>query len=170
MEEKKFSILKPAKFTPKCPNCKTPMSLIRIKGLKTGAWRCRKCSAEFWDKVERSGKISKEDLKKYEVVPGPERETINCLRCVTIPMVKLYDDSQYCPQCSSRFYSEGAPPVEKIIDQKIKCGTKTLMYNRDNMSAKHKNRGKSKSGRNRRKKPTFQRNYYIPDGNGNKGA
>lgn len=172
MKEKKFSILKPAKFTPECPFCKIPMTLIKIKGLKTGAWRCRKCTAEFWDKVERGGKISKKDLEKIEKMlnakyPKLPPEMIYCRRCTTVPMIPIEDESLYCPQCESRFYKEGAPEVEKIIEQKIKCGTKNLM-SWDNMSARHKSRSSRRSRRSRKRKMPFQKYYYISDEN--KGA
>jgi hypothetical protein len=170
---KLFSILKPQKFTPECPHCHRIMYLVR--GQKDGAWHCPKCKAEFWDKVERRGKLSKDDIKKLAVKATSDiltaletlQQNIPCPRCITISMILLEDDSHYCPQCSMRFYPEGAPDVERIIDQKIKCGTMTLMKGSINEGAHAKHKSHShRSGRRRKKKLSLQKNYYFPDDKG----
>jgi hypothetical protein len=146
-----------------------------VRGQKDGAWHCPKCKAEFWDKVERRGKLSKKDVKALEVAPRAVQQIIPCPRCITISMIILLDDSYYCPQCSMRFYPEGAPELDKIVDQKIKCGTQNLLYHWDNIQAKHKSNGSHKSKQHGAQKVTtpFECRYNLyncGNGAGKKGA
>jgi ribosomal protein L37AE/L43A len=138
-------------FIPVCPLCKEPMPLIQ--GQKKGAWNCLKCGSQFWDEVE-------------EVALGEPDKTsqkILCLRC-KLPMIP-YKGVWYCEQCYGQFWpEERAPEIEKIVDQKIKCGTKDLKVPdggfRTYTKAKN-NKYHSTKSKGRSKKPQLERFYYF---------
>lgn len=152
------------KFKPACPQCKIEMPLV--KGQKDGAWRCKKCSWEFWDKIDKTiPEINDEIIGLDLNLVAP-----TCHRCNRI-MIHFQEEAWYCPQCLSQFHQKGAPDVNKITDQLIHSTTKDLIRPEGGfkmlMSAKKKSSGR-RSGRRRKKKIPCKPNYYFPDSN--KGA
>lgn len=157
-------VLVPQKFIPECPACSEPMKLI--PGQKSGAWRCRNRACrnrggEYWDTLDRRFKklplnsLNQDNPNQLTLTNQHQEFNPTCCRHVTITMLFMPDGSWTCPECLGQYYPEGAPEVELIIDQKIKCTTKDIMRPGEGfkmvMSAKHKSHGKSKSGRSRGK-------------------
>jgi hypothetical protein len=178
-------------FTPACPVCQLPM--LPIPGQKSGAWRCRNRTCrnnggEYWDALDRRFKklplnsLNQDSPDQLTLMNQYQDFNPTCPRCISvpknlsIPMLYMPDESWTCPECLGQYYPEGAPEVERVIDQKIKCQTKDIMKPGEGfkmqMSAKHKSSGGSKSGRKRSKpmKRDFAGRYYFSDDSGgNKG-
>jgi ribosomal protein L37AE/L43A len=163
------------KFTPECPRCHVAM--LKIKGQKDGAWRCRECLGEYWDKIEAVAPDISNPMEG--LIELHSDFTPECNRC-KLPMKLFREGAWYCEQCEGQFWDRPSPEFGKLHDQMIRSTTKDIMHPDGGfkmlMSAKKRSRGGSKSKRrgSTRVASSFEARYGSiirdNDNSGRKGA